>query len=312
MDELFEETGYEGPVRFEPLAKFQTSDGSFCYHNFLAIVEDEFEAWHSQDGGNVRWLEFGDWPAPLHFGVQHLLSDDESVDCIADFVARAKEGEDLLAGCQPAERTLYHCLYKTPEGHSIQPTCLRDENGRQDRFLYATPYLSKALAFSFSYHNGKDICMNGPIEGTPQEFAIVCRREETLTAPRPAHVYGFSSDGFEAIPGARQYISTAPVPFNRATLLFETNDINDVMSNGVQIFSVNETPAEFFKPRGLNDHYGSGLSNEEMLFRLVRDGHAKWENRERGIGVCQELLDAFEQMEDRRAHTSLLSFATPG
>jgi 8-oxo-dGTP pyrophosphatase MutT (NUDIX family) len=297
MDELFEETGYEGPVRFESLSLYCKPGGGFSYQNYLAIVDDEFEPWQHHEARGARWFEFGDWPEPLHFGVRNLLADEQSVKLIRDFVVGAKRGENFVEGCPPAERTLYHCLYKAPEGEALEPTCRRNENGREDCYLFATPYLSKALAFSFSYHNGKDICMNGPLEGTPEEFAIICNRSETMAAPRPARVYAFSSEGFEPIPGARQYVSTNSVSFNRTILSFETNHVHDVMMNGVQVFSVEETPEQFFRSGGLNDRYSSGVSNEEMLYRLMRDGHAQWENWKQNVGASPKLLDRFRQME---------------
>jgi len=312
MDALFEETGYEGPVRFEPLSLYCTPGGEFSCQTFLAIVSDEFEPWRKHEGEDARWFEYGDWPEPLHFGVGHLLADEQSKKEIENFVVRAKRGENLLVGCPPAERTLYHCLYGPPKGEALQPTCLRNENGREGYYLFATPYLSKAMAFSFSYHNGKDICMNGPLEGTPEEFAIICNRVETMAATRPALVYAFSSEDFEPIRGARQYISTKSIPFNQTILAFQTNNVRDVMLKGVQIFSVEETPEEFFKPGGLNDRYGSGRSNEEMLYSLVRDGHGRWENRQQDVGASQKLIGSFEKMERRRVVEPWLRSVAPG
>ena len=69
--EVEEEAGYSGHVEMHPLVVFQK--GTFKYHNFLAVVDDEFEPrlnWESED---AEWFTFGDWPSPLHFGLSYLL-----------------------------------------------------------------------------------------------------------------------------------------------------------------------------------------------------------------------------------------------
>ena len=72
--EVQEEAGYDGETEMIPLSVFEK--GTFKYHNFLAIVDEEFEPklnWETQD---YKWVDFGDWPQPLHFGLQSLLAKD--------------------------------------------------------------------------------------------------------------------------------------------------------------------------------------------------------------------------------------------
>ena len=69
--EVHEETGYTGSFELVPLAVF--TSGSFRYSNFLAIVEDEFEPEHGWEAQGHGWFAYGDWPAPLHFGLRNLL-----------------------------------------------------------------------------------------------------------------------------------------------------------------------------------------------------------------------------------------------
>ena len=71
--EIEEETGYDGPVRMLPLAVFKHESG-FRYFNFLAIVPEEFEPelnWENQD---YAWVEYGNFPEPLHMGAVYLLN----------------------------------------------------------------------------------------------------------------------------------------------------------------------------------------------------------------------------------------------
>lgn len=74
--EVHEETGYTGHFDLIPLYVFKK--GSFRYSNFVAVVDKEFEPrldWETQD---TIWCEWGDWPSPMHFGLQALLNDPAS------------------------------------------------------------------------------------------------------------------------------------------------------------------------------------------------------------------------------------------
>lgn len=64
-----------------PLYVFKHPSG-FQYHNFLILVDHEFAprstagaAWETQ---GFKWVEFGHWPKPLHFGLAHLINDEHS------------------------------------------------------------------------------------------------------------------------------------------------------------------------------------------------------------------------------------------
>ena len=79
--EATEESGQRGPFETIPLYIFRK--GSFTYYNYLIVVDDEFTPtrpsaanWETQ---GHKWCEFGKWPSPLHFGLQSLFNDPESV-----------------------------------------------------------------------------------------------------------------------------------------------------------------------------------------------------------------------------------------
>lgn len=84
--ELEEEAGFTGEVEMIPLLVFESrnSAGQVCfqYHNFLAIVDKEFEPqlnWEAQDS---RWVEPTKIPKPLHPGLKALFDDHASVGII--------------------------------------------------------------------------------------------------------------------------------------------------------------------------------------------------------------------------------------
>jgi 8-oxo-dGTP pyrophosphatase MutT (NUDIX family) len=79
--EVSEETQYHGEIQeIQPLLVFK--DRSFSYYNFLVIVEDEFKPHLNWESQGYRWCEFGEWPAPMHFGLRHLLADKASIEKI--------------------------------------------------------------------------------------------------------------------------------------------------------------------------------------------------------------------------------------
>jgi 8-oxo-dGTP pyrophosphatase MutT (NUDIX family) len=87
--EALEETGYDGPGAMVPLLVFRSQ--SFRYYNFLFVVEREFDPelnWEAQDSAWCRW---GDWPEPLHFGLEHLFADAASVSAIEGVLAGLRE-----------------------------------------------------------------------------------------------------------------------------------------------------------------------------------------------------------------------------
>lgn len=83
--ELHEETGYAGNAQMVPLYVFQS--GSFRYCNFLAIVEEEFEPHLGWEATDAKWCVLGDWPTPLHFGLEALFNDATSMDVLKHYAS---------------------------------------------------------------------------------------------------------------------------------------------------------------------------------------------------------------------------------
>lgn len=91
LDGAYREATEElGGVRVEraiPLYVFKS--GSFQYFNFLFIVGDEFSPNPSEEHGweteGHDWVEFGNWPSPLHPGLKALFSDPASIAKIESF-----------------------------------------------------------------------------------------------------------------------------------------------------------------------------------------------------------------------------------
>lgn len=86
--EAIEETGHPGPFELIPLYIF--SKGTFKYYNYLVMVDDEFSPTLDWESQGYKWVKWGEWPSPLHFGLQALFSDAQSVRKIMNVLESLK------------------------------------------------------------------------------------------------------------------------------------------------------------------------------------------------------------------------------
>jgi len=56
-----------------PVFTFKHPSG-FKYHNFLAIVPDEFAPKLDRETEEAEWVDPPEWPSPLHPGAKELLN----------------------------------------------------------------------------------------------------------------------------------------------------------------------------------------------------------------------------------------------
>lgn len=71
--EVGEEAGYDGDFELEHLWTYK-HDSGFQYFNYLATVPSEFKPRLDWETQSFKWVEFGDWPTPMHFGLRQLIS----------------------------------------------------------------------------------------------------------------------------------------------------------------------------------------------------------------------------------------------
>ncbi len=84
--ELYEEAGYHGAKEILPLFVFRSAN--FQYSNFLTVIPDEFTPRLNWETVSSRWVEFGKWPQPLHFGLAGILKDPNSIRTIQAELAK--------------------------------------------------------------------------------------------------------------------------------------------------------------------------------------------------------------------------------
>lgn len=71
--EVAEETGYSGELSLLLLHTYRHPSG-FIYETFMAEVPGEFEPLLCWETSAARWVEPGEWPEPLHFGLADVIA----------------------------------------------------------------------------------------------------------------------------------------------------------------------------------------------------------------------------------------------
>lgn len=75
--EVYEETGFDSKVKLFALPDCKLKP-NFTFYNFLGIIDTEFKPITDHETASYKWVEFGDWPKPLHKGMQWLLDTHAS------------------------------------------------------------------------------------------------------------------------------------------------------------------------------------------------------------------------------------------
>lgn len=70
--ELQQETGYTAPVDLHLVSTYSAPGDVFRYHNFLAVIDDEFEPLLNWENDAFCWVKPSEMPSPLHFGLESL------------------------------------------------------------------------------------------------------------------------------------------------------------------------------------------------------------------------------------------------
>ena len=83
--EVREEAGYTGNFKLIPLYVFSHSSG-FKYHNFLAVVKDEFVPTLNWETQGFEWASLRKLPSPLHPGLKTLVARPDVVQKIESYL----------------------------------------------------------------------------------------------------------------------------------------------------------------------------------------------------------------------------------
>jgi 8-oxo-dGTP pyrophosphatase MutT (NUDIX family) len=95
--ETREELGIE--VQHEDLHlcyTFRDAKTQFVYYNYTALIPEECELVLNWEVSEHTWVDFGQWPEPLHFGMQHWLQDPHGESALRALVQQMVDGDNRL------------------------------------------------------------------------------------------------------------------------------------------------------------------------------------------------------------------------
>jgi len=67
---------------------FRDEKTKFMYYNYAVFLPEELEPEPNWEVAEHAWVEFGQWPDPLHFGMQAWLQDPEGEQLLRTLVER--------------------------------------------------------------------------------------------------------------------------------------------------------------------------------------------------------------------------------
>jgi len=87
MRETQEELGVQvKPEDFHLCYVFRDDRSRFVYYNYTVLVPQEFEPQLNWEVSDHAWIEFAQWPEPLHFGMQAWLQDARGESMLRNLV----------------------------------------------------------------------------------------------------------------------------------------------------------------------------------------------------------------------------------
>jgi 8-oxo-dGTP pyrophosphatase MutT (NUDIX family) len=94
--EFQEETGYSGSIKMYPAYVYR-SQGGFEYHNFVGVIDDEFQPRYNWETQGHRWVTWDELQSlgSKHFGLDALLSNSgQQIQQIIQQCRQAQSGSD--------------------------------------------------------------------------------------------------------------------------------------------------------------------------------------------------------------------------
>lgn len=79
LRELSEEMGFIPEItKIYPFDVYQSKDKHFKYYSFVCIVNDEFIPILNSESCGYLWINFGQWPKPMHQGAKISFCNTKS------------------------------------------------------------------------------------------------------------------------------------------------------------------------------------------------------------------------------------------
>lgn len=201
---------------------------------------------------------------------------------------------------------IYHCITApTSESHLeprplLKTTYFEELKVRFQEYailekplIYAVSSFEKALSHAFNKTFGEVLLRaTVRVNKQPIEIVIICNRAKSMTVERDSRIYRVPAKSFIPLNG-KEWITNKKIDLNKCPPAYLVKSSTDILQ-GLQIFSVNMTPAET-KENGLLELFESKTLKERLityLGKLTQNGLLKWENLEKQINVNDALFKA--------------------
>lgn len=201
---------------------------------------------------------------------------------------------------------IYHCVTAPISESHIEPRPLLNTTyfeELKDKFqeyaitdkslIYAVSSFEKALSHAFNKTFGEVLLRaTARVNKQPIEIVVICNRTKAMTVERDSRIYRVPAKSFIPLNG-KEWITNKKIDLNKCAPAYLVKNSTDILQ-GLQVFSVNMTPAET-KENGLLEFFESKTLKERLisfLGNLTQDGLLKWENLENQINVNDELFKA--------------------
>lgn len=90
--EVEEETGFSGNYKINHVWTYEDPKAGFKYYNYVVVVPHEFTPKLNWENDTSKWVEYGDWPQPLHYGMEALFAAaGTKIKRIVDLIKKRNE-----------------------------------------------------------------------------------------------------------------------------------------------------------------------------------------------------------------------------
>jgi len=174
--EVEEETGLDTAYKISPLYVYR--DGSFEYHNFLVAVPFEFTPQLNWENDSSAWVEYGEWPEPLHFGMEALIRHSgHKIKNVVDLIKKKQdnmlEAMDSTPATPPAyvrpsdnlSRTNVVDSKKLTDAYVVAATLWGEARGEGETGMHAVMNVIMNRAKG-DFGKARDICLK------PKQFSL--------------------------------------------------------------------------------------------------------------------------------------------
>lgn len=90
--EVEEETGLSGDYKINHVWTYEDPEFGFKYYNYVVVVPHEFTPKLNWENDDSKWVEYGNWPTPFHYGMDALFAAvGPKIKRIVDLIKRKKD-----------------------------------------------------------------------------------------------------------------------------------------------------------------------------------------------------------------------------